>query len=176
MLEAVEVTWLFDEFETLVMLASNGLNLNAEGDLRETDRQAVAQLQSAWPGQVGASVHLSAGGEPLTLGEPAAMDVGMRDGRLAVTFSRNLEKPVSLAGRDVEAAFYEPTFFVSFSIAEVSKLLGAPDGCATQLHRFEPDPEDEKLWAILAGLGREETPDIENVGAQFADRITLQCE
>ena len=174
-LEAVEVTWLFDEFETLVMLASSGLNLTTEGGLDAAGRQEVARLQNDWPDRFGASVHLSANGDALALDAPAEIDLRVVEGRLAVTFTRDLARPVSLDGRDVEAAFYEPTFFVSFSVTETSELLGETEGCRVDLHRFEPDPDDIRLMSLLARLGREETPEIENVGAKFADRITLTC-
>lgn len=174
-LDAVEVTWLFDEFETLVMLASSGLRLNTEGGLDAAGRQEVAQLQRDWPDSFGASVHLSAAGEAVALGPPREIDVRVREGRLAVTFTRDLATPVALHAQAVEAAFYEPTFFVSFSVIEASNLLGAAEGCSAALHRFEPDPDDVRLMSLLARLGREETPEIENVGAKFADRITLTC-
>ena len=40
---------------------------------------------------------------------------------------------------------------------------------------FNPDIELAALQTTLFELSREETPDIENVGALFADRIVMTC-
>ena len=72
-------------------------------------------------------------------------------------------------------AFYESTYFFAFSVTQEPTLLGHAGRCTADVRPFRPDAEDAALQAMLARLSREETPDIENVGALFADRIVVRC-
>lgn len=175
MLEALKVTWLYDAFETLYILSSYDMSLNADGDLDEADRLRLARLRGDWPSDFEGSAHLTRGGERIALGWPMGLDVRLVDGRLKVTFTRRLAVPVNLSLAPVEVAFYEATYFYAFKVTNSPRLVGGTGGCDADLVPFDPDAQDTALQAALAKLGREETPDIEEVGALFADRIAVQC-
>ena len=174
-LEALEVTWLYDEFETLYILSSYGLSLNDAGGLDEADRQELVRLRSDWPDDFDGSAHLSADGVGVALEWPTDLDARLIEGRLEVTFTRYLETPMPLGQRLVEVAFYESTYFFAFSATKNPILLGDAGHCTAGVLPFDPDPQDTALQAMLSRLSREETPGIENVGALFADRIVVRC-
>ncbi|QPH55996.1 DUF1007 family protein [Pontivivens ytuae] len=175
-LEALEVTWLYDEFETLYILSSYDISLNDEGGLDEADRQQLVGQQREWPEDFEGTAHLTVEGEDIALERPSALGARLVEGRLELTFTRQLERPIALEQKDVELAFYEATYFYALSIANAPQLLGEPGGCAAQVVPFEPDTQLAALEMTLFELGREETPAIENVGALFADRIALRCD
>ncbi|SDY79750.1 DUF1007 family protein [Citreimonas salinaria] len=175
-LDALRVTWRYDEFETLYTLSSFGLALNTEGDLDEADRQTLIRLLSDWPEDFDGSAHLSIEGEAIELEWPTELDARMVDGRLEMTFIRKLPAPVSLDGQDAEVAFYESTYFFAFTVADEPQLLDAPAQCAATVIPFDPDGQTDALRSALAKLGREETPEMKNVGALFADRIAVTCD
>lgn len=174
-LEALEVTWLYDEFETLYILSSHGLGLNDEGGLDEADRQELVRLRSDWPDDFDGSAHLSADGVSVDLEWPTELDARLIDGRLQVTFTRYLETPMPLGASQIEVAFYESTYFFAFSATKDPIVLGNTGRCAVDVLPFDPDPQDTALQTMLSSLSREETPAIENVGALFADRILMRC-
>ncbi|MBY8978317.1 DUF1007 family protein [Rhodobacteraceae bacterium NNCM2] len=174
-LEALEVTWLFDEFETLYTLSSLGISLNDQGGLDEGDRIELVKQLSDWPEDFQGSAHLSVGGEDLALKWPGPPDARLVDGRLEMTFARQLEEPHALAERRVEVGFYEATYFYAFSVTNEPKILGDGAGCSARVIPFNPDTDLIALQTTLFELGREETPGIANVGSLFADRIVLQC-
>ena len=174
-LEALQVTWLYDEFETLVILSSQGMSLNDGGGLYEADLRQLIRLSSDWPDEIGVAAHLSTDGVAVALDGPTKLDARLTEGRLEVTFTRRLETPLPLGERAVEVAFYESTFFESYAITKSPVVLGNPDSCTADGHPFEPDPKDAQLLTVLLKLSREETPEIEDVGALFADRIILRC-
>ena len=174
-LEALRVTWLYDEFETLYILSSNGLSLTPDGGLNEEDRQSLTRLQSDLPSDFAGSAHLSVAGEPVALGRPKGLDADIVDGRLHVTFTRDLLEPLDLRASTAEVAFYEATYFYAFAVTDTPQLEGDALGCAATVIPFDPDTQDTALQAALAKLSREETPDAEEIGAFFADRIVLQC-
>ncbi|MFQ6549640.1 DUF1007 family protein [Aestuariibius sp. 2305UL40-4] len=174
-IEALKVTWLYDEFETLYTLSVLELSLNDAGGLDEADRLELVRRLSDWPDDFDGSAHLSIEGEPVPLAWPEGLDARMVDGRLLITFTRPLEEPVKLAGRPAEVAFYESTYFFAFSVTNPPQLIGAADPCSATVIPNDPNDQPEELRATLAALGREETPGIANVGALFADRIMVTC-
>lgn len=174
-LVALHVTWLYDEFETLYILSSHNLSLNAAGGLDEADRRTLVRLRSDWPSDFDGSAHMSIEGELVPLQWPENLDAQVVDGRLQMTFTRGLDEPVELAGLTAEVAFYETTYFFAFAVTEQPAIVGAANRCIEEVLKFDPTVEDEGLQATLALLNREETPSIANVGALFADRITLTC-
>ena len=175
-LQAVEVTWLYDSFETLYMLSAEGMSLNAAGGLDEADRLELERLLSDWPADFDGSAHPRVAGEAIALSWPEGLQVKMIDGRLEMAFTRQVLEPFSLAGQQMEVDFYESTYFFDFTLANTPVLHGPAEGCSTEVIPFDPDSNDEELLEVLAKLGREETSGLENVGAFFADRIVLQCD
>lgn len=174
-LSALKVTWLYDEFETLYLLASNNLSLNAEGGLDEADRLTLEQKFSDWPEDFDGSAHLMRDGKPVPLEWPSDPKVQLVDGRIQAVFTRALETPLPLSGGNAELAFYESTYFFAFKVTNTPQLRGSSGTCVADVIPFTPDPNDASVLTKLAMLSREETPDDENVGLLFADRIALKC-
>lgn len=173
-LSALRVTWLYDEFETLYMLSSHDMSLTHEGTLSASDRVELTRRLSNWPDDFDGSAHLTMNGKAIDLEWPDGLDVQLVDGRLRLTFLRGLNRPLPLTGASVEVAFYESTFFFDFSVTQTPELIGGGDSCSTEVLPFVPNRHDPLLKA-LAKLSREETPNMANVGANFADRIYLRC-
>lgn len=174
-LVALRVTWLYDDFETLYILSSYNLSLNAQGGLDETDRMALVRHRSDWPSDFDGSAHLSVDGEPIALKWPTDLDAEMLDGRLQVTFTRELDDIVRMAGLLAAVAFYESTYFYAFAVTDPPELEGSGGKCNVEVVKYDPSEQDEQLQATLARLSREETPSTANVGSLFADRIALKC-
>lgn len=176
MLEALDVTWLYDPFETLYLLSSAGLTLSTAGTLAEADRQELIRRESAWADDFEGASHPEIGGTPIRLGRPTDFDAQMQDGRLLVTFRRRLDRPVAISGQTLDLAFYEETYFYAFAVSDAPLLKGQPPACSTRVVPFDSDTRTAELKATLAELGREETPGIADVGRLFADRILVTCD
>ena len=174
-LETLEITWRYDSFETLYILASHGLSLNAEGTLDEAARQELTRLRSTWPEDFDGSAHVSIDGRGADLEWPRELDLDIINGRLEMTFLRDLSTPTNIAARDVEVAFYESTYFFAFSITDDPQFKGGAATCDWSHIPFVPGANGSALQATLAKLSREETPQMENVGALFADKVRFQC-
>lgn len=174
-LEALEVTWLYDEFETLYMLAAQEISLNDQGGLDEADRLTLVDRLSDWPEDFDGSAHLSMDGAEIALDWPDGLDAHLVDGRLKLTFTRTLSDPLTLSATPLEVGFFESTYFFDFTVTQTPQIVGVSTNCAAKVIPFDPDQNDRAVLDVLAKLGREETPDMANVGAIFADRIILQC-
>lgn len=175
-LDAVEVTWLFDPFETLYIMAALGHSPNAEGTLDPEARRGLARDLSDWPDDFSGVVHLFADGEPIPLDGPVEADVALTDGRLLLTYQRRLSAPIEMAALRLEAGFYEASYFYALSLTNTPTVRGAGDLCSTTVLPFQPNESLIALQASLFDLDRSATPADTTVGALFADRIVVQCE
>ena len=54
-------------------------------------------------------------------------------------------------------------------------MLNAEIQCHTDVFLFVTNNQGSVLQGALMKLNREQTPDLENIGALFADRIVVQC-
>jgi len=174
-LSALNVTWLYDAFETLYILSSYGMSLNANGTLDEADRQELIRQRSNWPSDFDGASHLSIDTARVSLGRPVGLDAQLIDGRLKVSFTRNLETAVDLSNASAEVAFYEATYYYAFKVTNEPKISQITDSCRAIVIPFDPNAQHDALQLVLAKLGREETPENDQIGALFADRIAVQC-
>ena len=71
MLEALQVTWVYDAFETLYILSSYEIALDENGGLDEETRKKLVQLRGTWPSDFDGSAHLFAEGERVDLQWPS---------------------------------------------------------------------------------------------------------
>lgn len=175
-LAALNVTWIYDAFETLYILSSRGISLNAAGALDDADRQEIIRQESDWSDEFDGSAHLSIGGKPVRLERPIEMSADMIDGRLKVTFTRRLKTPINLNQKSAEVAFYEATYYYAFAATYAPQVIDGGGGCNAEVLSFTADEQEAAMQAALAILSKEEPPSFSRVGALFADRIALQCE
>ncbi|MEM7188540.1 MAG: DUF1007 family protein [Pseudomonadota bacterium] len=174
-LTGLSITWRYDPFETLYLLANTGILPQPDGTLLPEDRKKLIKKERAWPEDFQGAAHLSLDGTRLPLSGPKAFDADLEDGRLVVRFRRFLDTPVAVRGRSVDVALYERTYYYAFTIAAEPQVIGDTDACEAALIPFEAAKQHEALQATLAKLSREETPDDTNVGALFADKVVLAC-
>ncbi len=175
-LDALHVTWLLDEFETLYMLSAAKVGLNSDGLLDSTDREAFTEQMRAWLANFDGSAHARHGASPIALEQPRSLEVAIVDGRLKLTFDRMLSEPLAVSGQEVEVGFYERTYFYAHTVTQPAKVKGAANACEARTFAFDPDSQSADLQATLQQLGREDVPDDTNVGVLFADRVLLQCD
>ena len=175
-LSALRVTWLYDAFESLFILSSLGISPNAADQLEDADRQALIEHEGNWSDDFEGSAHLSVDGQSIAMERPVDMGVDLIDGRLQVTFTRNLKSPVNLGDATAEVAFYEATYFYAFAATRRPQVFNAKGACLAEVAPFSPDAQDAAMQAALSILSKEETPQISQVGALFADKIVVRCE
>jgi ABC-type uncharacterized transport system substrate-binding protein len=135
----------------------------------------VVANETAWPEGFDGAARLTIAGTPVPLSHPQAMTARLDGDRLSLTFLRHLQEPRPLLGQTAEVAFYEPTYYYAFSITAAPETMPETGACQITLNPFEASDQLSSLQLTLAALGREETPEIDDVGALFADRIVLEC-
>ena len=71
LLDALSVTWLFDEFETPYDLSSRGIELQADGSLSDVDRETIRAVNADFPDDFDGSAHLTIDGEDIEMVRPS---------------------------------------------------------------------------------------------------------
>lgn len=101
-LDALSVTWLFDEFETLYDLSSRGIEPQLDGSLSDVDRETIRSAYADFPDDFDGSAHLTINGEDIEMDWPSDVAVNLVDGRLQLTFIRKLADQIDLTDKEVD--------------------------------------------------------------------------
>jgi ABC-type uncharacterized transport system substrate-binding protein len=173
-LAQIRVTWIYDNLTSLFMLED--LGLDAAGQLSDADRERLAAYDTVWDEGYDGDGYLWAGARRVGLSSPKAPEAEIRDdGRVVIRFLRDVEAPFR-PGTDVRVEVYDPTYYMAYTITEAPRLEGAAPGCAARVEHFEPTGAVAPLMQALQALSAEETPEQDNVGALFAEKVHLACE
>ena len=175
MLTALSVTWRYDLFETLYALSNLGILPDPDGALLPEDQEKLIKNETEWPEEFEGAARIEVAGQKLALSRPRLAEVDLEGDRLVIRFIRDLTEPIGLEGRRAEITFYEATYYYAFAITDHPKISGAGEGCMSEVRPFDPTTQLAALQVNLAELDREETPEIDDVGALFTDRIVLDC-
>jgi ABC-type uncharacterized transport system substrate-binding protein len=177
----VEVTWLYDELYTLILLQDYGLDEDFDGRLTEAEVTDTLGFDLNWNSGFDGGLVLSRGGETLGLGAPEAVSMTLQpDGRIETVHRRPVTGDPG-AG-EIEAQVYDEAFFIAFEATLPSTITGPPSmndapDCAPELVRADLDAAYAALEAELAAIGGAVAAEdnFPAVGALFADKLVFSC-
>lgn len=167
---AVRIVWLFDPFYSLLLLGEFGLDPAAAPDA--AGLAALAGLRDEWARDFGGDGVVSVDGAPVPLADATAVSAAVEDGRIRLSFERALTMPPDPRAGRVDAALYDPSFFVAYTLTGAHV---AAAGCSAAVRPFDADAELDALRGTLFTLGPDETPSDPDVGRLFADKAALTC-
>jgi ABC-type uncharacterized transport system substrate-binding protein len=172
---SVEVTWLYDELYTLIVLQDYELDGDFDGALTEAETARMLGFDLNWNSGFDGGLVLSRGGVALEIGPPEPVSVTLgQDGRMRTVHRR----PVSggPGAGEIEAQVYDEAFFIAFEATLPSTLVG-PEPCAPELVRADLDAAYAALEAEMAAIGGAVAAEdnFPPVGEYFADRLVFSC-
>ena len=62
-----------------------------------------------------------------------------------------------------------------YTIVSAKASPDLPEDCEARIVHFEPTKAERVLQDMLAALGRDDSPEMENVGRLFSDEVQLTC-
>lgn len=173
-LEALQISWRYDEFTTLMMFDVLDLDEDADGALDDADRAAIVKGETDWPPDYDGDVYLTVAGERRALTRPENAAAEMVEDQIIVRFDLPLADPAVLSDVDATLRLYDPAYYYAYTVTHAS--AGDTAACGATVIPFEPDAAAAQAQAELAALSREETPSQPNVGRRFSDEIVLACD
>jgi ABC-type uncharacterized transport system substrate-binding protein len=174
-LEAVQVVRVYDEFNSLLIVAERGWDPNAT--LGPEQRRELAALDSGWSADLNGDLRVYFGEERLRLGGPERAMADYRQGHVILVHLRRLAEPVDPARAPVLLQVYDASFYTLYRIAVQPQVHGRAD-CSVTVEEPDRGAADARLSEALAGL-RASGADIEtnfpSVGAAYAESVLLNC-
>ncbi len=176
-LAGIRHAWTFDAAYSAYV--TQGLDANGDGRLTPEELQTLASENTTNLAEFAYFTKLKVAGKEQPFGDPREARMQMEGDKLTLSFMLPLKAAVA-QGKGVAAVeVYDPTAFVSFSLAdgpEAAKLVGAPSGCAVSLTR----PKASETRTAEAGKPMSEAffealTAASNYGAQFANRVIVAC-
>ncbi|MBA5239005.1 MULTISPECIES: DUF1007 family protein [Pectobacterium] len=108
---------------------------------------------------------------------PTEYHLSRKGNQAVLEFVLPLAHPQPLAGKPLLISTYDPTYFVDMSYQNDKAVKLAPElasRCKTTLVTPEPNAE---LQSYALSLDKNDAPDEDmELGKQFAQRVTLQCQ
>jgi ABC-type uncharacterized transport system substrate-binding protein len=170
-LTGVRHVWTFDPGYTAYV--TQGLDKNGDGKLTPDELQELAKVNAESLADFDYFTVLKVNGAKQAFDAPR--DYGMTMDKEQVTLSLVLPLKGPAPGKTVALEVYDPTFFVSFGLAEgedAVRLAGAPKGCTATVARPKPlDTAQQKLSETFF----EALTSASSFGSNFANRAIVAC-
>ncbi|MEL7093330.1 MAG: DUF1007 family protein [Pseudomonadota bacterium] len=168
-LQGVEVSWTYDDFYSLLIMADMGLDPDGDGRLTKAELAQLQGFDMNWqPGYAG-DTHATRAGKPVPLGPPQPGAVSVRRGLITSSHFRAASGPAD----GVEVKAYDPTFYTAYALTGRVKVNGT---CKASVTPADLDAAytlvEELLYAMPSDQVEAAYPE---VGESFADTVTLSC-
>ena len=167
-LNAVRHSWRFDDMFSA--FAAQGLDTDADGKLSRSELQALAEVNVTSLKEFDFFTFGKAGNADITFQEP--VDYWLDHDGSALTLNFTLPASAAAAAETVRLEIYDPSYFVSFSLADEQPavLEGAPGDCRIDTEGAQATGSEKLTEDFFSNLDPEE-----GWGKQFANVMTVRC-
>lgn len=174
-LKSIVLRFVVDELNTTYTIATLDLDKDGDGKFSVEDKNKVATSVIKGFAHYDYFTYLQNGQKNVPLKAPTYSTVDFVNGQLVIAMEIFLRDQIAVSGKTFTLKLYDPTYFTEVTIKETPRIIGGSKQCRVKLDKAIPDENSSKLQTLLAKLSREETPELENVGALFADKTRLAC-
>jgi ABC-type uncharacterized transport system substrate-binding protein len=163
--------WTFDAGYSAYL--TQGLDKNGDGKLTPDELQEVAKENAESLVDFEYFTVLKVNGAKQAFEAPREYGMTFENGQAELWLFLPAASPAK--GKTVGLEIYDPTFFVSFNLADgedAVRLAGAPQGCTATVSRPKPAAADQqKLSEAFFGA----LTAASNYGSNFANRAIIAC-
>ncbi len=174
-LQSIKLRFVIDELNTTLTIATLELDKDGDKKFSPEDKKKVASNVMEGFAHYKFFTYLQVKEKAVSLNAPTRAEVDLVKGHLVVEMEVSLNEPLSVSGNTFTLKLYDPSYFTEVSVKNAPQIIGRKNLCRVKFHKSTPDENSQKLQASLAQLSREETPEMEDIGALFADKTRLIC-
>ena len=171
---AVEVTWLYDELYSLILLEDYGLDPDFDLELTQAERDETLGFDLNWNSGFEGALELVREGQVLEIGapEPVSLDL-VAPGQFLTTHRRPVSDPVGAGA--VHARAFDRDFFVAMEMSGAMGVAGT--SCETELVRADLDAAYDALQTAIDELGGAIAAEdnFPPMGEWFTDEVVVTC-
>ncbi|GHC44440.1 DUF1007 family protein [Neogemmobacter tilapiae] len=174
---ALRISWTYDSFYSLTLIAERGLDPDADGLLDPAEKAALAGFDMNWDAGFPGDTYALLGNQPLTLSGPSDWTADYHSEKLISTHRRDFAAPIPISDLPLVVQVYDPGYYTAYQITAATILTNAPPGCSAKIYEPDPAKADQALIDALAEYapGDDVEIDFPAVGANFADETRLTC-
>jgi len=162
--------WTFDDMYST--FATQDITPKVQGQFSREELEPLAKVNIDSLKEYDYFTYGKANDQKLTFAAPVDYWLEYKDSMLVLHFTLPFAQPVRAARLSLEV--FDPEYFVDFSFAEKNPvaLSGAPEECKLKVVKPEEAsaPNVQRLPDAMASQ-----PDTMNYGAQFANRVLVEC-
>ena len=162
--------WTFDDMYST--FATQDIDAKVKGEFSREELAPLAEVNIVSLKEYDYFTYGKADGQKLTFAAPVDYWLEFKDSMLILHFTLPFAKPIMAARLSLEV--FDPEYFVDFSFAEKNPVVlsSAPEVCKLKVIKPEEAsaPNVQRLPDAMASQ-----PDTMNFGAQFANRISVEC-
>ncbi len=175
--DALEVTWTYDDFYSLMILAERGLDEDADGQLTEAETASLHGFDMNWSVGFAGDTHVLLDGQPIEITGPSEPTAGVEGGYIISTHIRHLVTPVRPEG-DVPLIIqsYDPDYYIAYTVTDGTMQGEGPD-CTASVHGFDPAMADAALTQASQEYAASTDPNLPfpKIGAAYSDEVRVAC-
>lgn len=169
MLTGVEVTWVYDELYSLLVLEDYELDSDYDGILTDTERAQLTGFDMQWMEGYEGDLYVTRGSDKIALKDPVPLETGFADGQI---YSVHLRPIDAVPAKDLLIKVYDPTFYTAYDLAGG---VHVPGGCSVAIGKADLEAAYALIEKELGGRDVD-IEDYPAVGHAFADEVRVTCE
>lgn len=174
-LQSIKLQFVIDELNTTLTIATLDLDKDGDKKFSAEDKKKVASNVLEGFAHYNFFTYLQVRDKKIPVKAPTRTEIDLVEGHLVVQMEVFLNEPLPVSGKTLTLKLYDPSYFTEVSIKTAPQIIGGNKLCRVKFHKSTPDENSQKLQESLAQLSREETPEMKDVGALFADNTRLIC-
>ena len=173
-LKAAEVTWVYDDFYTLLVFEDMMLDSDFDGALTPAELERLKGFDLNWVDGYEGDLYLTQRDTQLSLGAPEHLSTEVRDGVIITRHRRPVTEPVPVLANGVTARMYDPTYYTAYDLNRGVEITGP---CAAQVTPPNLDQAYTLVEELLYSMPTEQAEDaFPEVGSAFASTVAVACE
>lgn len=165
---AVELSWSYDDFFSLLIFEDMGLDRDYDGVLTAAELDALRGFDMReWPDGFEGDLYVWENGQKVALPFPEVTGIKVVNGRIVASHRRELP---DVAVQDLRLKQFDPTYYVAYRLMDVT----ASGDCKARVKPHDPGAADRALQQALAEVP-EDRFDVLEMGRHYADEVRLIC-
>ncbi|EAQ02784.1 hypothetical protein OB2597_15420 [Pseudooceanicola batsensis HTCC2597] len=175
-IEAVDVTWAYDEFYSLLVLQDMGLDPDADGVLTPDELRQVEGWDMKWVEGYEGDLYLEGPQDgAVALGPPVPLETRVVEGRLISVHRRPVEPAADAATAVLQA--YDPEFYTAYDLTLGVRIAGdaANPLCTVNIDKPDENEAYREARDVMKDFP-EDAVGVPLLGHVFAETVTLTCQ